>query len=527
MKFGRWIVAWMLLIPGCRSPDRFPPALFSEPRMSAPSPARSPDAGDRHEESPPATDPPSHRADARWNGNETGMENAVQREVFPSLAVWESAAEDLPQLAAFSQPDPRIPPPVAYDEDIPAGTVAARPVWQLDPAGADLPLQPLGMREVSESVLVAFPGLEAARAEMLIAEGQQLAAWGEMDLKLKTENYAAPLGFYENYRNLVKLEQGVLGTGGGVYGQYRIGDGLIQPWYGERETNEGGEFKAGFWLPLLRDRRIDQRRADILQTTLRRQQVEPAVRNAVLTYNLMAADAYWSWVAAGLSYDVQHELLRVTIERNRVYEERVRQNDLARIELVQNRRLIASREAKIIEAERKLQQAAYKLSIFLRDEAGQPLVPRPRMLPASFPEMSEPDIERSEEWIQQAWQVRPELQELSLQLQQAQVDLELGQNQRLPALNATVDASQDVGAPASSKRDKSPFELEAGVLLDVPLQRRKAAGKIREAEGKIAQLAAKQRLAESKIEAEVRDALSALRTSHDRVLRARESLALA
>ncbi|MDA1178025.1 MAG: TolC family protein [Planctomycetota bacterium] len=103
---------------------------------------------------------------------------------------------------------------------------------------------------------------------------------------------------------------------------------------------------------------------------------------------------------------------------------------------------------------------------------------------------------------------RPELRELRWQRREAEVDLALGRNQMLPGLNAAFESSQDVGRAASSKRDKSPFELEAGILLDVPLQRRKARGKIMESQGKIAQLMAKQRFTEDKIAIQVRDGSS-------------------
>ena len=98
---------------------------------------------------------------------------------------------------------------------------------------------------------------------------------------------------------------------------------------------------------------------------------------------------------------------------------------------------------------------------------------------------------------------------------------------RSPALNVVMEASKDVGAAASSKGDKTPFELEAGLLFDVPLQRRKADGKIREAEGKLNQIAAKRRFTENKVTIQVQDAMSALVNAHERLGRAQENHRLA
>jgi outer membrane protein TolC len=414
--------------------------------------------------------------------------------------------------AAQSDPFPAVP----QEMELPP---SAHEIGGAQPNAARLTLE-----QVTESVYYAYPGLEAAMRELQIAAGKEQAAMGEYDFKIKAASQSDPLGFYQTYKNALKLEQPIWG-GGGVYGQYRIGRGDFPTWDG-LETNDGGEFKVGLLRPLLQNRAIDQRRVDVIQATLRRQQVDPAVETLLLDLVRDAAESYWSWVAAGRSYDIQRELLRVTIERNKVYEGRVEAGDLPRIELVQNQRLIAAREAKMVEAERKLQQAAIKLSLYLRDEAGEPVIAAPASLPDAFPAPTAPDEIQAESIIASALGNRPELRELDTVRQQVEVDLAQAQNLFLPDLTATVDAAKDVGAP-TPKGDKTPFQLQAGLYFDVPLQRNKAGGKAREARAKIAQIAAKRRLQENKVVVEVQDALSALATSYTRYLRAKENVQLA
>lgn len=430
-----------------------------------------------------------------------------------------------PVQVAEAAPEPAIPEPtlaakVAFDEHLPAASDNPQPASPGEELPAPLGAAPVGgeisLAQVTESVYYAFPAIEGAIREIEIAEGKQTAAWGEFDLKLKAESISRPQGFYKTYRNGVKLEQAVQ-TGGMVYGQYRIGDGNFEPWYGERETNKGGEFKLGVLAPLLRGRAIDLRRADIYQATLRRQQVDPMVRAVIIDFTYIAADIYWSWVAAAQSRTVQQSLLDLTVERNRIYEVRVKNQDLAPIELTQNQRLVAQRRAKVIDADRKLQQSAIKLSLFLRDEAGQPFLAEVAQAPAEFPQPEPPSADQQATDISIALGARPELRELELIRQQVQVDLQLAQNQTMPSFDASLEAAKDVGFPASSKGDKTPFELEAGLFFEVPYQRRKAYGKIREAEGKLAQIAAKRRLTENKIVTEVQDAYSALQTAYDRI----------
>lgn len=471
---------------------------------------------------PAATETP---AEVRLAGYQPSELPAARAEDAEAAGAAEKApGKDSPPKAAV----PRAAAPEVVSGAQPMADPASRPVLELEgkaPFAAAAP-EPLALRRVVESVYSSFPAMEAALREFDIAGGQQQSAWGEFDLKLKAESISQPEGYYDNYRNLVKLEQALM-SGGGVFGQYRIGDGSYPEYYRDRETNEGGEFKVGWETPLLRGRRIDGRRAEIFQTTIRRQQVDPEVQSLLLEFTFGATDAYWSWVAAGLSYDAQRDLLRVTVERNEQFEERVKLGDLAEIELVQNERLIASREAKVIEAERKLQQAAIKLSLYLRDEQGRPIMPAPSMLPASFPEPTPPDLEAFPLELEQALAQRPELRELDFQREQYEVDLALGENLRLPGLNAMIVASKDVGAPATKKGDKTPFELEAGLLFDLPLQRRKADGKIQQAQGKLAQLAAKREFTANKIANQVQDAQSALATSYERAGRARRSVVLA
>lgn len=445
--------------------------------------------------------------------------SAAQPADSPEQALGDSE-ELLPPVPATRQPEPEPLPPLD-----PAERLRAL-VDDLDPENAGREFQPLRLQHVIDSTVQSYPVIQAAMREGQIAAGRQLAARGAFDLKVQAQTMNMPAGFYQNYRQLAKVEQATW-AGGAVYGQYRIGDGDFQPWYGERETNEGGEFKIGAATPLLQNRAIDARRAEIAKSDLQSAAVRPLVQGEVIDAVRFASSVYWMWVAAGQAYMVTSDLLNVTEERNKAIARQVELGNLARIELQQNERLIASRQAKLIESERKLQSTAIKLSLFWRDEAGQPVIPSPALLPRSFPQPSPLKPEYIDSDIELALRNRPELRDLALQRQAAGIDLAQGRNETLPRLDAVIEASKDVGAPASSKGDKTPFELEAGLLFDVPLQRRKAQGKIQSAQGKLTQIAIKAQFTENKIRADVQDAVSALQAAYERVERTSRSAALA
>ncbi len=385
---------------------------------------------------------------------------------------------------------------------------------------------PLDFQQVKVSVIEKFPLVQSVIQEAQVAAGRQRSARGAFDVKLLAESLNMPQGFYENFRHRVKAEQATW-KGGTVYGQYRVGGGHFQPWYGERDTNDGGEFKLGFVTPLLRGRAIDERRAEIARADLSAEAVDPQVQRQILESVQLSAYIYWSWVAAGQIYLTTQELLEVAEERDRAIRRQVELGNLGQTEQQQNERLIAARQAKLIEAERKLQSASIKLSLFLRDDNGEPIIPSPSDLPTKFPEPNDPRAIDLNSDVNLALGQRPELRELQLARRIVDVDLQLWENELLPNLHAVMEASKDVGAPTSSKGDKTPFELEAGLLFDVPLQRNKALGKIQSTQGKLTQIAIKQQFTADKIITEVQDAYSALMTAYDRIAITRRNVELA
>ncbi len=381
------------------------------------------------------------------------------------------------------------------------------------------------LNDVIDSVYRSFPLLEAAYFERDMAFGEHLAAHGAFDLKVKGASENGPQGFYETYRQNIGVEQPTFG-GGALFSGYRVGRGTFQPWYLERQTNDGGEFRAGFMLPLLRNVEIDARRAQLWRTDLGRRLAEPEIQAQRIDYVRAGSYAYWDWVAAGHRDRIAAALLEIAKGRNEAIRRKVETGDTEPPVLQDNRRLIVSREAKLIETQRKLRQAAVKLSLFYRDERGEPLIVDVTQMP-SFPDSQSVDEDALTSDIETALANRPELQTLNLLRQQFEIDFAEARNDLLPDVQAVLVGSQDVGRPATVKNDKSEFELEAGLFLDVPVQRRKARGKMTAVEGKLGQLAAKRRMTGDKIATDVQAAYAALLAAYEQIQRARESAELA
>lgn len=383
----------------------------------------------------------------------------------------------------------------------------------------------LTLDEVIVSVRQSFPLLRAAILSRDQADGDVIAARGNFDLKLKGASENGPLGFYETFRQKLGVEQPLYG-GGSVFGGYRVGRGNFQPWYLERQTNAGGEFRAGVVLPLARNVGIDARRAELWQAGLSRQLAEADIRLQRIEFIRAASYAYWEWVAAGERVTIAENLLGLANERRNALKRRVDEGDLEPPALDDNRRLIASREAKLIDARRKLEQSAWKLALYYRDTGGRPILVGDQRL-AGFPAARQPNVARREADIELAWNSRPELQFLGVAMRQLDIELAAAENDLRPNVDVVLAGSQDVGKPTSSKQDKSRFEIEAAVLMEVPAQRRKARGKIYAVEAKLGQVEQKRRMTADKIVSEIGVVYAALLAAYERIERAVESAKLA
>lgn len=371
------------------------------------------------------------------------------------------------------------------------------------------------LEDVMGSVYRSYPLLRSAMFARNIAIGQQIGASGAFDTKLKAFSENAPTGFYENYRNGIGVVQPTM-WGGEVFAGYRVGRGNFEPWFLERNTNGGGEFKTGVGVPLARNRQIDQRRAELWKADLERQLAEPDIQAQLITFVQNASYSYWDWVAAGENHKIAIRILDLATERTTRIEAQVEEGLIDPQEKIDNERLVAIRKAKVADTRRKVLQTAAKLSVFWRDAAGDPVLLREDQTPG-FPSAYKIDENAFQRDITEAISNRPELRYLDLTRRQLDIDYAEARNQLQPEVDALLVASQDVGAPTSSKRDKSEFDGEASIFVDVPLQRRKARGKMAEIEAKVAQIAAKRRITQDKIVVDVQMAYAALISAWEQV----------
>jgi cobalt-zinc-cadmium efflux system outer membrane protein len=402
----------------------------------------------------------------------------------------------------------------------------------LAPSGAT---GPLTLDEVLDSVDARFPLNAAAEADRAVRAGELLAASGAFDTRLRATGDLQPVGFYENYAGGASLVQPTRLFGLKLFGGYRIGSGDYPSYYGNLLTDDGGEFAAGFELPLLRDRAIDEPRTKLRQSRIELEKVTPEIELVRIDTARRAAHAFWVWLAAGRNLDVAERLLGAAVARQAQIEGRVARGAEPSIDLVDNERLMVDRRLQLRGAERAFRQASVELSLYLRDDDGNPIRIGPDRLPAGFPVEGPPDSTRWMEELAEALESHPLLRRFALERERLELEAELARNEGLPNVSLRVEGSQDIGTAQPgidvvgklSPAPRSEGEVRALVRLELPLLRREARGRLAAVEARLTQLARREQFARDRIEADVLVAVEALEAAFAQTEQARRNLELA
>ena len=386
---------------------------------------------------------------------------------------------------------------------------------------------PLSLEDVRSSVERSFPLLKAAELEQTMASADLLSAEGGFDLSWKTRGTVTPVGYYDSTRVETMVEKPTAVWGASTFAGWKLGTGKFAVYDGRLETLEYGELRAGLNVPLWRNGPIDRRRANLARAELGKDIGGLSVAQQRIEFQRAAAHRYWGWVAAGRRLAIAKELLKNVTERDTGLAIRVDRGDLPPVERADNARAIEQRKAQLAVAQRGLEQATIELALFMRDGSGRPAPPAAERLPDTFPAppADRPAMGGGE--VARAQSRRPEPQRLQLQLRQNQIEHDWANNQLAPGIDLQLAGSQDFGRSVAARPDLSKPLFEVTLLIDIPLQTRLMRGRADAASAMVSRLEHQQRFALDRIEADVRDAHSAVRGAHERIEAARREIKLA
>lgn len=411
-------------------------------------------------------------------------------------------------LAVLLWPALAAAQPVAVQQQL----AQQRSALEADARSAAEPLPattaPLRLEEVLAAARFHAPQVLEALARVRGAEAKLLTTEGAFDTLFSANADVRPTGYYDGANAGVRVYQPLASNGGNIYAGYDVSRGDFPTYQADRFTARVGRLTAGTLFSLLRDRDIDERRfnraiasGDIVLADTDRLMVAIGVQaRAIAAWN--------SWVIAGQRVAVYKGLLQLALDRQAGFKRQVAEGLRPAILLTENEQNILRRQTLVVQSEQALQQAAVSLSLFWRDNDGNPIVPGPERLP----ERLAPPIPIADD-VMSALENRPDFRMVDVRIAQARTRLALDRNAFLPRLDLKAEVNQYVGAAGVGDINYTGLESKVGIALSVPLQQRTARGRLGQTTAEIEGFQQRRRFLEDQIRVEITNLTIAARQS--------------
>ncbi len=358
----------------------------------------------------------------------------------------------------------------------------------------------LSHHEVIASADKNYPKILSYYEKVSAAEGTALGSLGFFDIKLKQNYSDKSRGFYDGKTTdtLLEKELGFMGTK--VYGGYRKSFGSFPDYEGGSHTNDGGEYRAGARVSLLRDSSIDQNRLGIILANLGVRESRIQLETIKKEIERDATKAYWKWIVSAKVFHIYEDLYQLSLRRQKQLEEKLKKGDVAEIIVSENKKNILRRKTALAKVRQDFENAAIYLSLFWRNENGIPVIPKPNQVPEINFNLHEIENSQFVRDLEMALSNRPELRILKIQKEQNSNQLKYSKNLFKPQLDIDLGASKDLGGGLASRSQANNY---VALNFSIPLQQREARGKTTEYESKLKSIKYEQQLLEEKIKAEL------------------------
>ncbi len=368
---------------------------------------------------------------------------------------------------------------------------------------------PLHRDDVLDTLDDRHPKARAALLDVDRARGERTMAWGAFEPAFVTDTKGHE-GYYGYLfsDNVVHTQAGPVG----VWGGYRLGidtNDVGQPdYYGEAETLRGGEWRVGASLALLDGLVFNEDLTD-LQVARLGVDLAQARQDAILVMLRRKATTAWAdWVAAGRTLALERALEDIAEQRQRAVDARIELGDLAAIERVRARQILAQREAAVAEAFGSYLGATEVLALYLRTAEGETV----RVTDARLPDRVDAPASLAgyrDDPLALARQNHPMLRALRADLAARGAEARLAAWSQLPDVHLSYEYAVDQLGEGQPKDSLVPPTHTVGLKAKVPLLLRKDRGKARATAAKRDKAEADLVWATQQVEADVRAALAA------------------
>jgi outer membrane protein TolC len=330
---------------------------------------------------------------------------------------------------------------------------------------------------VEARVVEQFPSLKNRLLEIDVARGQNLAASGALDFRLKggTEDKE---GYYDTLTDELTLGKQFAFQGIEVKGGWRKGRGNF-PSYSGAETSADGEAFYKIEVPILRGRSIDSVRQNLRVTEAGVDRAGAGFRIQSLMVRSAALHAYWDVVRFEKIKIVLENLLSTVKQRQDWIERKAKAGAVARLLVKENLKSLLQVEENLVTANNKLNQGKNDLAFYLfgERESGKTIA-------VEIPKNDDPffedrlHLDTSKRWLS----THPAFVDLGLEKEQEAARLEFARNNMLPKINVMAEQRQPRGPGTTNLTED---EKKIGFTLDMPLNLSEARGQKRVAKRKI------------------------------------------
>ena len=235
---------------------------------------------------------------------------------------------------------------------------------------------------VKESALKYHPTIGAAMEKMRAGEEAIGGAKGAFDSKVVSDYRRQTKGDYETTVSRSFLVKPLPIASSKIYaGSEQISNpnGKLSPVYNTGKpgtTRQPGNYSVlGLQLSLWKNLFLDPNRAALKNAKNNAKIAEGEKVLTELDIERLGQLAYWEWVTSKKVKSVFEELLKNGETRNEYLVTRSKKGDVAQIVVTENEQYVASRKGSLQAAKERLLRSEFALSLFYRNENGEPIIP--------------------------------------------------------------------------------------------------------------------------------------------------------
>jgi outer membrane protein TolC len=370
----------------------------------------------------------------------------------------------------------------------------------------------ISLQDVLRSSRQHYPKIIEAREKIDAQKGKIQEATGAFDWNLDQENRSRASGYYDGLSSESQISRRLSQAGARIYTGYRFSDGSFPIYEQQYATRDSGEINIGAMVSLWRDRIIDQERFLLEDARLEMGQKEVELLLTQMTVQFDAMTHFINCIAAGMMVTIAEEQLELAEARQNGLEMRLKKGDVAKIYLTENKQAILKRQSELVKARQYFNDATFKLSLYYRNEQGDPIVVSKDSIPSIMPPPDTLSLSSLDQEIERARSLRPEMIDVSIQQQRNENELKLSENSLKPRVDLIVEGARDLG---SGDVELGGTDTKIGLNISIPLQQNIGEGKVRQRQAEARQIEQRKRLLNDRIATEIQSVANAYHTASE------------